>query len=232
MVTQETDRESEDNGGTAHEPFETLRQAAKAVAAAAAVGAAVGAARAFTSRDSGDEDGEDDKEQHEPQEAQAQLPEHDEEPDHEEEEDDEPEQAAEASQPDPEATAEQPEPEPESEATAAHRELVPEREQVERPDNGSEPIQGGTLDETADIVRRAREQFQALQSREPESISSLERTDGGWTATFEVVELERIPSSMDVLASYEVALDDQKNMVRYSRTRRYYRAQSDGEGGS
>ena len=241
-MTQELDREAEENGGAAHEPFETLRQAAKAVAAAAAVGAAVGAARAFTSRDSGEEDGDDEDEQREAQEAQAQLPDHEEE----EEEDDEPEQAAEASQAEPDATAEQHEPEPETVPTAEHDEQEPEQEPEPEPEpepdrkdrpeteavaDGSQPMQGGTVDETTEIVSRAREQLRALQGRDPESISSLERTDGGWTATFEVVELERIPSSMDVLASYQVALDEQKNMVRYTRTRRYHRAQSDREGG-
>ncbi len=79
-------------------------------------------------------------------------------------------------------------------------------------------------------MRRAREQLAALQGREPESISSLERTPSGWTATFEVVELARVPDSTDVIASYEVVLDERKNVTRYARVRRYYRSQADRDG--
>jgi hypothetical protein len=242
-VTQETDQEGQENGRAANEPFETLRQAAKAVAAAAAVGAAVGAARAFTSRHSGEEDGDVDEqrdeqeEQREPAEArQARLPDQ-----HEEDEEDEDDGSAAEQAPRQEDRLEDDEePEPEEAAEAAEEsQPAAERQepaQVDRRDNGSgedgsKPLEGGSVGETTEIVRRAREQFEALQGREPESISSLERTDGGWTATFEVVEMARIPNSMDVLASYEVALDEDKNMVRLSRARRYYRAQAGREGG-
>ena len=46
--------------------------------------------------------------------------------------------------------------------------------------------------------------------------------------TLEVVELTRIPESTDVLASYEVELDDDGNASRAtSAVRRYYRSQAD-----
>ena len=41
------------------------------------------------------------------------------------------------------------------------------------------------------------------------------------------MELERIPPSTDVLASYEVALDGDGNLLGYERTRRYVRSQAD-----
>jgi hypothetical protein len=224
-----------EDGGEAHEPFETLRQAAKAVAAAAAVGAAVGAARAFTTRDSGEED-----EEREHADAQAQLQAQEEE----DQEEDEGERPAAASAPrdedqlDEEPELDEKDSEPERAPTAERQEPA----QVERRENGADengsvedgakPVHGESLEETTAVVRRAREALHALQGREPESISSLERTDGGWTATFELLELERVPNSMDVMASYEVVLDDQKNMVRYSKARRYYRGHADREGGA
>jgi len=42
-----------------------------------------------------------------------------------------------------------------------------------------------------------------------------------------VVELDRIPSSTDVLASYEVGLDGDGRLVDYARTRRYTRSRAD-----
>jgi gas vesicle protein GvpO len=222
--------EGEDEGG-AHEPFETLRQAAKAVAAAAAVGAAVGAARAFTTRDGGEEDEE---REHADAEAQGEK-------EQAEEEDESPAAAAaprEEDQLDEAPEPEEKDSEPERAPTAERHEPA----QVERRENGADengsvedgakPLHGESLEETTEVVRRAHEQLRALQGREPESISSLARTDGGWTATFEMVELERVPNSMDVMASYEIVLDEQKNMVRYSKARRYYRGHADREGGA
>jgi hypothetical protein len=58
-------------------------------------------------------------------------------------------------------------------------------------------------------------------------VTALERIDGGWRITCEVVELERIPNSTDVLATYVVELDGDGELLQYERIRRYYRAQAD-----
>jgi hypothetical protein len=42
--------------------------------------------------------------------------------------------------------------------------------------------------------------------------------------TLEVVEVSRIPESTDVLASYQMELDDDRNLRRYDRVRRYHRS--------
>ena len=59
-----------------------------------------------------------------------------------------------------------------------------------------------------DAVRRARAQIEELLGRPTETISSF-AADGskGWVVTVEVVELERIPPSTSMLASYEARLD-------------------------
>jgi hypothetical protein len=80
-------------------------------------------------------------------------------------------------------------------------------------------------------VRSAREQFVELTGREPESVAAVDRSDDGWTVTFEIVELQRVPSSTDVLGSYDVVLDDRLELVGYTRGRRYLRSQSDGGAG-
>ncbi len=79
------------------------------------------------------------------------------------------------------------------------------------------------------LLRAAREQFEELHGSAPESVSGVARSPDGWSITFEVVELRRVPESTDVLGSYRVELDEDGNFVTYERTRRYYRSQA-GEG--
>jgi hypothetical protein len=46
----------------------------------------------------------------------------------------------------------------------------------------------------------------------------------------EVVEVSRIPDSTDILASYELTLDDDGRLAQMTRTRRYLRSQLEGQG--
>jgi hypothetical protein len=81
------------------------------------------------------------------------------------------------------------------------------------------------------VADRAREFLQELSGADVESVSGLDRTASGWAVTVEAVEVRRIPESTDVLATYEVELDEDGDLVRYQRLRRYARAQSDrGDG--
>jgi hypothetical protein len=82
----------------------------------------------------------------------------------------------------------------------------------------------------ADAVARARESLAQLLGRPVEAVLGIDRDGGGWVATVQVVELQRIPSTTDVLGEYETVLDRHGEMVRYHRTRRYHRGQVD-EGG-
>ena len=80
-----------------------------------------------------------------------------------------------------------------------------------------------------EVVRAGREAFASILGREPESVSSVEKVDEGWRLLVEVTELERIPQSTSVMASYEVRLSDRGDLEGYRRTKRYYRNQA-GEG--
>jgi hypothetical protein len=61
-----------------------------------------------------------------------------------------------------------------------------------------------------------------------EAVSGIEKDgDGTWRVTLEVRELERVPDTMDILASYEVQLSDDGEVVGFRRTRRYPRSASD-----
>ncbi|MFE1229598.1 gas vesicle protein [Streptomyces sp. NPDC059442] len=79
----------------------------------------------------------------------------------------------------------------------------------------------------ASAMKSASEQLSQLLGRPPESVSSLRPTDDGWEAQVEVVELERIPDTTSVLASYRVSLDENGELVSYERTRRYTRGMID-----
>ncbi|MGW1538821.1 gas vesicle protein GvpO [Streptomyces sp. NPDC002309] len=83
-----------------------------------------------------------------------------------------------------------------------------------------------------EAMRQASEQLAELLGRRPESVSALKPTDDGWEAEVEVVELERIPETTSVMASYEVAMDPAGQLLAYRRGRRYTRAQLDRSEGS
>ncbi|MEV5342246.1 gas vesicle protein [Streptomyces sp. NPDC052676] len=76
-------------------------------------------------------------------------------------------------------------------------------------------------------MRSALEQLSELLGRVPESVSSLKPTEQGWEAEVEVVELERIPETTSVMASYQVVLDPAGKLLAYERGRRYTRSQID-----
>ncbi|MCP2168054.1 gas vesicle protein GvpO [Goodfellowiella coeruleoviolacea] len=85
----------------------------------------------------------------------------------------------------------------------------------------------GGRTKVARCVRIAREQFGEITGYHPESVSGLRRTEDGWLIQFEVVELERIPDTMSLLATYQVELDEDGDLVGYQRVRRYPRGQAD-----
>ena len=76
------------------------------------------------------------------------------------------------------------------------------------------------------IARAGAQQLSELTGRTADTVSGMERTDNGWVVQVEVVELERIPDSTSVMASYEVELDADGGMLSYRRSRRYYRNQA------
>jgi hypothetical protein len=83
----------------------------------------------------------------------------------------------------------------------------------------------GTTMRAADIARGAKEQLAQLTGLKPDTVSGLTRDGEGWHVMVEMIELKRVPGTTDVLATYEVMLDDQGNLLRYQRGQRYYRSQ-------
>jgi hypothetical protein len=77
----------------------------------------------------------------------------------------------------------------------------------------------------AAVAAWARDELAALTGYKVDSISGLERTDDGWQLSVVVIELQRVPASTDILATYDVALDESGDIVNYHRSDRYLRGQ-------
>jgi hypothetical protein len=78
-----------------------------------------------------------------------------------------------------------------------------------------------------EVLRRARDQLGDMTGMTAETVSSFEKTDGGWSLAIEVLELARVPDTMSLMASYQVDLDEQGQLTGYRRVRRYERGRSD-----
>ncbi|MEV5439932.1 gas vesicle protein [Streptomyces sp. NPDC052682] len=79
-----------------------------------------------------------------------------------------------------------------------------------------------------EVLRNARSQLEELTGMAAESVSSFEQTEEGWSLEVEVLELERVPDTMSLMASYQVELDPQGQLAGYRRVRRYERGRADG----
>nr|WP_297419174.1 gas vesicle protein GvpO [uncultured Nocardioides sp.] len=74
-----------------------------------------------------------------------------------------------------------------------------------------------------EIAADAARQLVELTGRDVEGVTSLERTDDGWRVEVEVLEVRRIPDTTDVLATYELTLDEDGDIEGYRRLHRYVR---------
>lgn len=72
----------------------------------------------------------------------------------------------------------------------------------------------------------ARDMLSGLVGKTPESVSGVNKSEDGWSISLDVVELSRIPPSTDLLATYDVTLDDSGELIDLVRTRRYMRNQA------
>jgi hypothetical protein len=78
------------------------------------------------------------------------------------------------------------------------------------------------------VARQAMNTLAELVGCPAEGITSIRHNDDGWVVEVEVLEVERIPETTDVLASYEVEIDNDGEIVEFRRVRRYLRTQTEG----
>jgi hypothetical protein len=107
-----------------------------------------------------------------------------------------------------------------SKTQSSHKSQEPDEpeEAQERADDRPSPMQ---------VLRHARTQLAELTGMAPESVSSFEQTEDGWTLEVEVLEIARVPDTMSLLASYRVELDPEGELTGYRRVRRYERGRAD-----
>lgn len=77
------------------------------------------------------------------------------------------------------------------------------------------------------VARYAMQQFQELTGLVPERITGAKRDGDGWSFIIDLVELERIPPTMSVLASYRLDTDRHGALTSYERLRRFTRVTTD-----
>ena len=210
---EELDEAVPGNGGEGPDTLATAKHAARTAAAAAITGGLAGAAKALLDRRgrSDDEAGQ------EPAEEQEATPGTD-------ASSDEAETKSQQRSVEPSESADDASDESES-ASADEPRQGDEEDESRPPDEQEEPPQGSSSSEVARMVNRARIQIMDLLGKEPESVSGVQHANGSWSVTVEVVEIRRIPDTTDILSSYEVVLDDDGDLVRFDRRRRYRRSQ-------
>ena len=76
-----------------------------------------------------------------------------------------------------------------------------------------------------DVVIDAARGMQELVGRPVESVTGVEKNGSEWTVTVEVLELERVPNTTDVLGIYEVQVDKNGELTGAHRTRRVVRGE-------
>jgi hypothetical protein len=95
-------------------------------------------------------------------------------------------------------------------------------------ESGSSDGASGRLS-ARDLTIAARETIEELTGYPPESVSGLQWDGETWLVTVDVRELERVPSTTDLLATYVVQLDDSGGLLGYKRTKRFVRGQAEEE---
>lgn len=81
-----------------------------------------------------------------------------------------------------------------------------------------------------ELLAAARAQVADVTGHVVEGISGFHRDDDGWIVTVEVLELERVPNTMDLLATYAVMLSEDGDIRGFERLRRYHRSAVDSGG--
>lgn len=75
------------------------------------------------------------------------------------------------------------------------------------------------------VAQRAKQQLSQITGLEAATVSAVEAHEDGWKAYVNLVELRRVPSTSDVLATYEAITDAAGELVNYRRIRRFLRGQ-------
>ena len=69
-----------------------------------------------------------------------------------------------------------------------------------------------------ELIKKAREELSKVTGLELSTTVAAVKEEKGWKVTLEMVEKHSIPDQMDILAVYEVILDNDGNVIEFNRT--------------
>ena len=69
------------------------------------------------------------------------------------------------------------------------------------------------------IIEKAREELSKVTGLELSTTLGAVKEEKGWKVTLEMVEKHSIPDQMDILAVYDVIVDNDGNVIEFNRTR-------------
>jgi Gas vesicle synthesis protein GvpO len=78
-----------------------------------------------------------------------------------------------------------------------------------------------------DLTREAKRTVEELIGCAPEAVTGFQWDGDAWLVSVDVCELERVPNTTDVMATYVVQLDDRGGLIGYKRDRRFQRGHGD-----
>lgn len=67
------------------------------------------------------------------------------------------------------------------------------------------------------IIEKAREEMSKITGLELSSTLGAVKEEKGWKVTLELVEKHSLPDQMDILATYNVLLDNDANILEFKR---------------
>ena len=70
---------------------------------------------------------------------------------------------------------------------------------------------------TSEVAEVAQKELTKLTKLEPSGVRGVSKDEEGWHITVEMVEKKSIPDGMDLLALYEVILDEEGNVLKFER---------------
>jgi hypothetical protein len=76
-----------------------------------------------------------------------------------------------------------------------------------------------------ELIARTKKQMEAITGMAPETVSRLDRDGTGWKLGIDMVEHQSIPRTYDLLASFDVLIDEDGNIQNWHRTNRFVRCQ-------
>ncbi|MCZ2528060.1 gas vesicle protein [Streptomyces sp. NPDC059637] len=105
--------------------------------------------------------------------------------------------------------------------------MAEQRERRGRPAAGSAVSSPPPVEGPEEAAGRACRCITALTGHPAEGVSAVGRSEDGWHVEVDVLEVPRIPDTTSLLATYEVELDRDGELLRYRRVRRYRRGAAD-----